>query len=146
MDDLLQRALQQRERLRAELEAVDNFIATYSRIKESAEPAPTPLYPVESGIPLPQSRAQRQAAVQAQMDAAEHMILQEGRPLTRGELVERLQAQGHALEGGDKSKVLGTNLWRSGRFHNLKGAGYWPKISPVPRPFATLERRATMIE
>jgi len=71
------------------------------------------------------------------MDEAARLIVEAGRPLTRGELVTKLSSEGHKLDGTDKNKVLGTNLWRSGKFVNLKGAGYWPKGEPLPSKFDT---------
>ncbi len=73
------------------------------------------------------------------------MILAAGKPMTRGELVPKLIASGFELEGGDKNKVFGTNLWRSNRFLNLKRAGYWPKSAPLPPGFEDLEVRETSV-
>ena len=146
MDELLQKAIERRDRLRTALTALDNFIASYGQIQEDPLEATMPLFEIRHDIPPPISKRQRQALVQAIVDDAERFILAEGRPLTRGQLVQRLQASGHSLDGRDKNKVLGTNLWRSGKFHNLKGAGYWPKVSPVPQSFAALPRRETLIE
>ncbi len=42
-------------------------------------------------------------------------------------------ARGIPLAGKDKSKNLGTILWRfSDRFLNILGQGYWPKDAPSP--------------
>jgi len=140
MDELLQKALERRERLRAELEAIDRFIASYSSINDRPEPGE-----LFNRTPAPQSsRAERAEAVRAMIADAEHLILNEGKPLTRRQLLERLIAAGHRLDGTDKSKVLGTNLWRSDRFWNLKGAGYWPKASPLPQQYTGHERRNTI--
>lgn len=79
------------------------------------------------------------------MDDAEKLILEAGIPLTRSVLLKALEELGHDIEGADKSKVLGTNLWRSKRFHNLKGAGYWPISSPIPHSFEHLAKRESML-
>lgn len=91
------------------------------------------------------SRAERSEYVANMMAAAEELILAAKRPLTRSELQDALESRGYQIEGSDKAKVLGTNLWRSGRFRSLKGAGYWPKQSPIPAEFRDLEERGSMI-
>ena len=145
MDELLRKAFERRDQLRNELEAVDRFIASYSTIAERRSPPETSQTSLFDELPVRRSKARQAALVRAAIDEAERMILQEGKPLTRGELVTRLQAAGHKLDGTDKNKVLGTNLWRSGRFYNLKGVGYWPKSSPLPQSYVTIPRRETMI-
>ena len=91
------------------------------------------------------TRAERRDHVAKMMDAAEELILAAKRPLTRSELQEALEARGYEIEGVDKSKVLGTNLWRSTRFHSIKGAGYWPKNTPLPPEFEDHEQRPSML-
>ena len=61
------------------------------------------------------------------------MIIDAGKPLKRSELLKRLEASGYVIDGRDKSKVLGTNIWRSDRFVHVEGHGYWPKDIPLPR-------------
>lgn len=146
MDELLQKAYERRSELRAALEAVDNFIKSYGNVSTDSEKSDGPLFEIRSDMPPPKSKAQLTAAVRAALDDAIRMIRDEGKPLTRGELVRRLEAAGHQLEGGDKNKVLGTNMWRSGRFINIKGVGYWPKGTPVPQAFAGLPRTETSIK
>jgi hypothetical protein len=138
MDELLQRALDRRRQLREELAAVDKFVESYSAVQErrNAKPETDDLFP-DSVAVGPKPRALHSAAVSAAMDAAARLIVEAGRPLTRGELVTKLSSEGHQLDGADKNKVLGTNLWRSGKFVNLKGAGYWPKSEPLPNQLDT---------
>jgi hypothetical protein len=143
MDELLQRALERRKRLRDELEALDSFIRSYSAVKERDVP------PVQQADLFsrsqPRTRVRRAAEINAAMDDAEKLILEAGIPLTRSVLLKALEELGHDIEGADKSKVLGTNLWRSKRFHNLKGAGYWPISSPIPHSFEHLAKRESML-
>jgi hypothetical protein len=68
------------------------------------------------------------------METARRLILKNNRPMKRGELVRELQKMGFDLPGTDKNKVLGTNLWRSGKFRTIEGRGYWPKDVPLPKP------------
>lgn len=141
MDELLQKALERRAQLRKELEAVDRLIQTYSAIKDQR---PKVGHPDLFDAPVARRRG-RAKEIEAAMDAAEKMILDAGRPLTRSALLRMLDDAGHRVEGADRSKVLGTNLWRSKRFHNLKGAGYWPISRPIPAEFADLTRRQSML-
>jgi len=53
--------------------------------------------------------------------------------MTRSELLRRLEHAGFVIEGRDKSKVLGTNIWRSKKFDTVEGQGYWP--NDIARPF-----------
>lgn len=140
MDDLLQQAIERREQLRAELEAIERFIVQLQQVKERQAPASS-----KSQFTLwreaSRPRLAHVAAVRAMIDRAEEIIVAEARPLTRSQLVTRLEAEGHKIIGSDKNKVLGTNLWRSGRFWNLKGAGYWPKDHAIPAEFAALPKQ-----
>lgn len=140
MNELLQKAMERRDALRRELEAIEGFILALSA-QEAAASSRSKSRHLDLFEPRQQTRAERAAAVSAMMDDAEQMILREGRPLTRFQLLERLERAGHQIEGGDKSKVLGTNLWRSKRFHNIQGAGYWPKSRPVPQHLSDLPLR-----
>ncbi|MBD3762501.1 hypothetical protein [Rhizorhabdus sp.] len=140
MDELLEKAMARREQLRKELASIENFIAEYQRIR-SMDPAPTRTGTQMTLWSPELRRVSKAAEVAKMMDAAEKMIVEARRPLTRSELLEGLEGAGFKVEGSDKSKVLGTNLWRSKRFHNLSGAGYWPKNTPVPVDFNQLARR-----
>ncbi len=59
--------------------------------------------------------------------AAKGVIREKMRPLTRSELVRLLTLRGLRIAGGDKSKNVGTIIWRSKQFENVEGKGYWPK-------------------
>lgn len=140
MDELLQKAIERREALRRELAAIENLIQALSEIEP---PAPRP---EQRELFTPRAkRPRRAAAIAAMMDEAERLILEAGKPLTRGELLRQLEASGHAIEGSDKNKVLGTNLWRSRRFHNLQGVGYWPKSTPIPEQLKRVPIRDSML-
>jgi hypothetical protein len=66
------------------------------------------------------------------VDTARRIIVAEGRPMKRGELVKRLEERAFKITGADKNKVFGTNLWRSGKFVAVKGKGYWPSDIALP--------------
>jgi len=139
MDELLQKAFERRDQLRQELRAVEHFIASYGATKATPPRPDSPKFQIfEEATSAPRGR--RSADVQVLLNEATRIILQEGQPLSRSELLRRLEKSGHTIEGTDKNKVLGTNLWRSGKFYNLKGAGYWPKVSPIPQSYVSLPR------
>lgn len=76
----------------------------------------------------------RSACVMRLIEEAKRLILEARRPRKRGELVRLLERDGLPVEGTDKAKVLGTNLWRSGQLKQIEGQEYWPK--DLPRPHA----------
>ena len=140
MEKLYKQAIKRRDEIRDELAALDALIFTYERRQAEKEVARA----TDSGGGLLPSRAAHRAAVADMMSAAEDMIAAEGRPMTRSELVERLEAAGHKVEGSDKSKVFGTNMWRSRRFLNLSGYGYWPKSVPLPAQYRGVGTRPAL--
>ncbi|WP_188063102.1 hypothetical protein [Sphingobium sp. KCTC 72723] len=144
MDELLQKALDRRDELRNELEALDRFIASYQGIRSRHVPDTKP---ASQGTLFPSVslREKKAAIVSSMMDEIERAILANEKPMTRSQLLEHVENAGFEVEGGDKTKVLGTNIWRSNRFHNLKGAGYWPKNRDVPLEYAHLEQRTSML-
>lgn len=144
MDELLRQALDRRNQLRAELEALDKFIRSYSEVHERRKPVVEHV-DLFTRLPKQSNRVRRADENAAAMDAAEKFILEAGKPLSRTELLERLERTGHKIEGGDKSKVLGTNLWRAKRFYNLKGAGYWPISTPIPENYQHLQPRESQL-
>ena len=130
--DILDKALKRKEELRIESEALDHLIATYRSIlgvttnsREGLDLQPD-LYRGMS------PRAVHSARVAEMVDAARRMMIAERRPMKRGELVKKLEAQGFSVEGADKNKVFGTNLWRSGKFIAVKSRGYWPRDVELP--------------
>lgn len=131
--DLLSNLLKRREELRLESEALDRVIETYRQLALLEKEQELPQLDLWKGS---RSRRARSAYVAEMMAAARRYILGEGRPLTRSELLQRLEADGYVIDGSDKSKVLGTNLWRSGQFQHIEKRGYWPQGTPIPRRFA----------
>lgn len=128
--ELLANLLKRREELRVESEALDNLIATYQRLAMlRAEPALKQLDLWKGG----KSSRAKSVYVAEMLVEARRLIIGQSRPLTRSELVRFLEAKGFVIEGGDKAKVLGTNIWRSKKFAHVEGQGYWPIDIPMPR-------------
>lgn len=147
MSDLLRSALMRREALKRELATVEEFILSYTQASDRLDltAGTGDLFPEHKPARRRGRRQTHAEAVARMMDDAEQLIVRAGRPLTRSELLKLLTERGHTIEGGDKSKVLGTNLWRSRRFYNLKGAGYWPINRPIPEPYRSREPRPSML-
>lgn len=131
--DLLAKLLKRRDELRLESEALDNLIDTYRQLALLEKEQDLGQLDLWKGS---RSRRARSAYVAEMMAAARRLILAEGRPLTRSDLLHRLEAEGYVIDGSDKSKVLGTNLWRSNQFQHIDKKGYWPQDTPIPRRFA----------
>lgn len=146
MDELLRLAYERRERLRRELALVENLITEHERLESSTRRMASDNYQLE--LVPPSSPKRRRAAVDnsALFDAAERLILAEGKPLSRSQLMTRLERDGFEFPGTDKAKVFGTNLWRSRRFISLKGLGYWPEAHPLPAVYRDIEQRSSMLK
>jgi|SRR5690348_1167732 len=128
--ELLAKLLKRREELRIESEALENLISAYtslSRLKGADVEAPQlDLWKIRN------SRKAKSAYVGELLAEVRRLIISEGRPLNRGDLVRRLEAAGYLIDGSDKAKVLGTNIWRSEKFDHIEGQGYWPR--DIERP------------
>lgn len=146
MDEFLRLAYERRERLRRELALVENLITEHERLESSTRRVPSDNYQLE--LMPPSSSKRRRVAVDnsALFDAAERLILAEGKPLSRSQLMTRLERDGFEFPGTDKAKVFGTNLWRSRRFISLKGLGYWPEAHPLPAAYRDIEQRSSMLK
>ena len=60
-------------------------------------------------------------------------IAEAGKPLTRGDLVERIKATGKEINSKDAPRYIGTILWRNDDvFESVEGQGYW--LVGVDRP------------
>lgn len=114
-NDVLILAKQRRAELQAELTIIERFIRTYGELKAE--------YPDLLRAPRKSLRSKKKKEM---LDFVVGEILHANRPLTRNEVLKIVEDAGHVVEGGDKSRVLGTILWRSGRFVN-HDPGYWPK-------------------
>jgi hypothetical protein len=133
ISEILDKLLERRALLAREMAALDNLVGLYHRLssRENSESAMDP-----SQLDLyrhPSSRAAQAAEINRTIEAAKRLIIKEGRPMKRGELVQALEGQGYGFPGKDKNKVFGTNLWRSGKFRTIEGRGYWPKDVTLPR-------------
>jgi len=128
--ELLVKLLKRRDELRIESEALDKLIEAYTSLshltKADVETSQLDLWKARH------SRKAKTAYVGELLAEVRRLIISEGRPMNRGELVRRLESVGYLIDGSDKAKVLGTNIWRSGKFAHINGHGYWPR--DIERP------------
>ena len=126
---ILANALKRKEEIKIESEALDKLITSYREILNVPEAGDEPTFDLRSA---PGSRKAQSDYVARLVRECRQLILNAGHPLNRTELVRLLERKGFPVDGRDKSKVLGTNLWRSGLFKHIEGAGYWPEDAPQP--------------
>ena len=126
---ILANALKRKDELRIESEALDTLIKAYREILNVPEEHNEPRLNLQ---PRTGSRKAQADHVARLMRECRRLILDAGKPLKRSDLVRALERAGYPVDGRDKSKVLGTNLWRSGLFSHIEGSGYWPKDAPIP--------------
>jgi hypothetical protein len=124
-DEILAKAMKERDYLRERLEKVEAFIELH---REFAGQSESPPRPQKNAGKRQQGSQPKQIA-----DWAERLIRKAGRPLTRGQLAEAMAAEGVEIRSSDVPRYIGTVLWRlPERFENVED-GYW--LVGVPRPF-----------
>ncbi|WP_126401342.1 hypothetical protein [Blastochloris tepida] len=126
---------QQAEIMKRQLNTVESYIRLYEDLK--SKPPGTPAEGAQLMFLLEaesKQRRRRSGLTPTQIaDLAREVLGERGIPMTRGELVTAIESRGVLLPGKDKSKNLGTILWRfSDRFRNIEGRGYWPTDLPEP--------------
>ncbi|MFM9942892.1 MAG: hypothetical protein ACKVP7_25760 [Hyphomicrobiaceae bacterium] len=133
-DEVYKIAIERARKLRAELERLDSFIATYEELSSSPpiaapEPAPAhepPQLSLSADAPQP-----AKAVPQGELERiAMRVLLENGAPLQRQALFERVKATGTAIGGSDERANFGSKMSRSTRFVNLPKLGYWPADKP----------------
>ena len=122
--DVLAKALKERDNLRSRLEKVEAFIELHNEFSErSAAPSHKKTLKV---------RRRKSSQPQQIAASAEQLIRSAGRPLTRGELAEKMKEAGITIESSDIPRYIGTVLWRMpDKFENVED-GYW--LVGVTRP------------
>jgi hypothetical protein len=65
------------------------------------------------------------------VDVMVRVIRERGQPMTRGEIVEALEARDIDLPAADKNRYIGTIAWRhKAFFKHIEGRGYWVSGEP----------------
>lgn len=163
MDKAVENALARRTEIRRELEEIERFLGLYDRFKSlgSAQPtlgimtattaiadaAQSSIYAsnaaqswprpapkqehIESSAPQKPTKSLSREELRPHIEA---IIREAGRPLTRGNLLRKLDQRGTPVGGeADRAKNMGTIMWRlKEHFVNLPGYGYWLKNEPYP--------------
>lgn len=128
MDRAYSNALKRKRELEEELAKTDAFLDMYRHFsgpeQEQDEPGNE-----ASATPLPKeserSASRRRLRPHEIAALAERVIRGADEPLTRAEIVSRLENAGVELRSDDKPRYVGTILWREkDRFINLTGRGY----------------------
>lgn len=137
--DVIAKARAERAAHVAEIAKLDTFIEMYERLN-GVTPAPRQNAQTEQSadpVVLAQPNVRRRVRggtdADTLVEAMKSLLREAGQPMTRTELVNALETAGYPVGGADKSKNLGTIIWRSKAFDN-QGDGYWPKGDEAPMP------------
>lgn len=136
-----QNALRRRSELRQELERIETFLALceeYANLPGRpvafAGEADAPKLSLEGDLTVtrsasaPEEKTQEAIAGMALVPYIRRTILDVGRPLSRGEVVNALAERAIQVGGQDPATNVGTIMWRAkADFVNLKPHGYWPR-------------------
>lgn len=126
--------------LQAELQRLEAFIVTYRELADDAgEPAPSrtanehPWQETEEQHAGVDEADRPRATPQAELErVVEQVLVANGAPLQRFELMERVKALGVTIGGRNEITNFGSKLSRAARLVNLPKLGYWPKELPYP--------------
>lgn len=132
--DVVEIARKKAAELEREAKELRQFIATYEALsgEKSGENAASiadtqPDHADNSGPQVadspPRKRGDKPSRI---VSAAISAVTERGEPMTRSQLVKALENEGLVIGGTDKNKNMGTILWRSKKFENVEGKGYWP--------------------
>jgi FtsZ-binding cell division protein ZapB len=130
----IERIQEQRNALQAEFEHLANFRRTWYEIAgikpHTPEKQVRPMRVIEAQDPTDKRPLNPDRRFVA--DKVVEILRNEGRPLSRKELFDRLSKVGVEIQGKDPLMVLSTMLWRSkSKVRRLKSGGYWPTNDEV---------------
>ena len=145
MSTVLDRAIIKAAELRKQLAELERFIELHRILSDDAGIGPVDVkgdreldqgikikgnMPVDNFVGEKASRGRdtsRKGPAPPQIvEMVERMIREIGRPMTRGEIVEKLVDRDVELPPADPQRYVGTIMWRNkGTFINIEGRGYW---------------------
>jgi hypothetical protein len=128
MANLIEKAREKLRELELEAEQLRTFIRVYAHLtgdKSVDNESVAPHIDAESNSETGKSGTT--ATPTEIVETARELMKERGRPLTRSELLKALREKGLNLPGKDATKNIGTVIWRSKKFDNIAGEGYWPK-------------------
>ena len=134
MTDALIQAHQRREHLLQELAMLDKYIDLHLRLFGGVTVEATGnASATSSGNAVGVAKSDKVNDPKAIANGIEAILRGADLPVRRGKLITRLAENGIPIHSQDKSKYIGTILWRnSDRFVNIEGRGYWLTDRPVP--------------
>lgn len=136
--EVYNRAIDRIAAMRAELLRLEDFVAMYRQLAGDAdEPQTAEKTPVQitatveenanDDEPTDRPRATPQAELER---VVEQVLVANGAPMQRKELLERVKALGVIIGGQNETTNFGSKLSRAARLVNLARHGYWPKDQP----------------
>lgn len=127
MSDVVEKARERLAEIEAEAVELRTFLAVHDRLLGKGEGIKAAPGDEKEAIVANQQQSVAKASPGEIVAGAKQLMREKQRPLTRTELVKLLTLRGLRIAGRDKSKNVGTIIWRSQQFQNVEGVGYWPK-------------------
>ena len=123
----------ERDQLDKTIREIEALLAQARALNESLSDADNPTSdPTGGGGPVGGAKRSREGARPAEIVQQSKMILEEqGRPMTRGQLLEGLLNRGIEVGGANPANKVGTTISRNlDVFVHLEGFGYWLRSVP----------------
>ena len=136
------RAVERIAQLQAELQRLETFVCTYRELAGAVEAAPlahsnpaggmvSGAVPVSELAMVDEPVDKPRAAPQAELErVVTEVLVNNGAPLQRMELFNRVKALGVVIGGTNEITNFASKLSRSDQLVNLPKLGYWPKDRP----------------
>jgi hypothetical protein len=149
------------ERSQTELRDIETFLALYARFagtgtntadvdervgetRTNSEPPPPD--DAEAGDTNAPGAAGNVSQAQFEVDART-LLIENGRPMQRGQFIKSFHAHGLRVGGSDEAKNFGTKIWKArAKFINISSEGYWPRDIDCPAVGYRAENTATETE
>lgn len=150
-DPAVRRALQRRQELQEELKQVDLFLALYEKFvgpvggTDDTQMSVSNLWkahdtpelgfndlvsavpPTPNAPAVPTSSKTPRMNNKAFVALTREILLDNGRPIEKDDLLKRIQARGLRIGGSNESETMKSKLWRAkAEIIRIQGAGYWP--------------------
>jgi hypothetical protein len=127
--DLIQRAHEKREQLRAELSRIEAFLATAHDLQqEFSRPGTRDTRSDAAKADAPAAAGRKRGGVGAEtLDAAVAIIRERGEPMSTRELLPLILAKGVPVGGNDPIATLSARISNKGVLHLTRGK-WWPTV------------------
>ncbi len=130
MDSIIDRARAKRERLAAEIERIDAWLAMADELASDSSSEHTS----KAAPARKEGTSQRSAgeAMTATYEATERALNEHGAPIPLGDLLAIVRAAGVEVGGKNPNATLSARLSNSDKFTSHRGLGWWFSDRPVP--------------